>query len=338
MKYVSPAIASKFFPRFLENLQDQSGKTFVITGTTSGTGRIAAHVLIQAGAQVIMLNRISDRARATQEVLSQVHDRISPRTIECDLTRFSSVREAAKQVRAICPSGIYALINNAGVMALSDEATEDGFDIQMQTNHLSHFLLTKELFPLLVRGSKQHGDSRVINHSSIARLAVRKLEPQYLDQNGGALGGNGSSMIFMGARWVRYSQTKLANASFTAALHHKLKKTELNIKSLLAHPGYANTELQVTANKHGGLAGLYGWLAQFFSQSAEDGALGLLKCATSPHAESGDFYGPGLGVTALRGPAERMKLEHKYNNPATRQLLWEMSCQAIGEEFTPQAV
>ena len=60
MKYVSPAIASKFFPRFLENLQDQSGKTFVITGTTSGTGRVAAHVLIQAGAQVIMLNRVSE--------------------------------------------------------------------------------------------------------------------------------------------------------------------------------------------------------------------------------------------------------------------------------------
>ena len=39
------------------------------------------------------------------------------------------------------------------------------------------------------------------------------------------------------ARWVRYSQTKLANAAFTAALHHKLVAKNSKVKALVAHPG-----------------------------------------------------------------------------------------------------
>ena len=72
---------------------------------------------------------------------------------------------------------------------MADEATEDGFDVQMQTNHLSHFLLTRELFPLLQLGGDHYGESRVVNHSSIARLAVRRLEAKYLERRGGAARG-----------------------------------------------------------------------------------------------------------------------------------------------------
>ena len=50
-------------------------------------------------------------------------------------------------------------------------------------------------------------------------------------KNGGKLGGNGSSIFFGGARWVRYGQTKLANAAFTACLHEKLSLKNSNIKA-----------------------------------------------------------------------------------------------------------
>ena len=49
---------------------------------------------------------------------------------------------------------------------MPDEATEDGFDTQMQTNHLSHFLLTRELFPLLEKSADKHGDARIVNREA----------------------------------------------------------------------------------------------------------------------------------------------------------------------------
>ena len=80
------------------------------------------------------------------------------------------------QVKSKCPKGLNVLCNNAGVMALGDKATTDGYDCQMQTNHLSHFLLTKELWPLL---EMQGANARVVNHSSLSALGA-SLEPKYL--------------------------------------------------------------------------------------------------------------------------------------------------------------
>ena len=59
---------------------------------------------------------------------------------------FKSVKKAAKTITDLCKEGLDVLCNNAGVMALKDQPTIDGFDIQMQTNHLSHFLITKNYF------------------------------------------------------------------------------------------------------------------------------------------------------------------------------------------------
>jgi NAD(P)-dependent dehydrogenase (short-subunit alcohol dehydrogenase family) len=109
------------------------------------------------------------------------------------------------------------LCNNADVMALEDKACPEGYDIQMKTNHLSHFLLTREILPLLEKATDLRGEARVVNHSSIAREG-KKLDAKYLGKNGGNLGGNGASMLFSGARWLRYHQTKLANVVFTLAL------------------------------------------------------------------------------------------------------------------------
>ena len=60
--------------------------------------------------------------------------------------------------------------------ALKDKATIDGFDVQMQTNHLSHFLLTKLCMPLLDKASQLRNEARIVNHSSIARTQAKKLK------------------------------------------------------------------------------------------------------------------------------------------------------------------
>merc|ERR1719454_2525223 len=97
---------------------------------------------------------------------------------------FAAVKETAQKLKEeLGDSGLDVLCNNAGIMATKDEATVDGCDTQMQTNHLSHFLLTAELWPLLEKAAELRGEARVVNHSSMARKG-KPLEAQYLGKNG----------------------------------------------------------------------------------------------------------------------------------------------------------
>lgn len=331
-------ISSKHFPSFRARLPSMADKTVVITGTTSGTGQIAARTVADLGAKVVVLNRASDRSTSSFAQLTAAFPEADLHNVECDLQSFASVTEAAAQVAMICPEGVHVLANNAGVMALADTATGDGFDVQMQTNHLSHFLLTRELMPLLDRAAASSGEARIVNHSSIARMSPSKtLVAKNLEKQGGRLGGDGSSLenlILRGPRWQRYNQSKLANAAFTAALHHKLTDAGSSIKALVAHPGLANTHLQQTSVAEGGMVGFFTNMFMRFSQSPEDGAMGLLSCMCLPDAKSGEFYGPGSGSNAFRGKAEPFALEPFYDNAPTRDLLWRKSEEAIGGTFS----
>ncbi|NNC81399.1 MAG: SDR family NAD(P)-dependent oxidoreductase [Acidimicrobiales bacterium] len=330
-------ISSKHFPSFKSNLPSMAGKTVVITGTTSGTGKVAAHTVAELGAKVLVLNRASDRSSAAFNELSSAFPDADLHAVECDLQSFASVKAAAARVGELCTEGVNVLANNAGVMALGDEATGDGFDVQMQTNHLSHFLLTRELMPLLEKAAGASGEARVVNHSSVARMSPSKtLRGEYLEAKGGDFGGDGSgveNMMFRGPRWVRYNQSKLANAAFTAALHQRLQDKGSSVKALVAHPGLANTHLQQTSVKEGGMGSAFTGFFMRFSQSSEDGAMGLISCMCLPEAQSGQFYGPGSSNFAMKGKAEPFALESFYDNPTTRDLLWQKSEEAIGGEF-----
>ncbi len=328
------APATKHFPDFKASLPSMKDKTVVITGTTSGTGKVAARTVAELGAKVVILNRASKRSEASLAELTKAFPDADIQAVECDLQSFASVEKAAEQVAELCPEGVHVLANNAGVMALADQATGDGYDVQMQTNHLSHFLLTRELWPLLERAAESSGEARVVNHSSAARMAPSKdLKAEYLEKNGGNLGGDGSGLMFNGPRWMRYNQTKLANAAFTAALHERIGSSGSKVKALVAHPGLARTELQETSVKKGGMGRIFTNLMMKMSQSAEDGTMGLLSCMCRADAKSGQFYGPGSGMMAARGPAVAFALEDFYDNDKTRTLLWDLSSKAIGRDF-----
>ncbi|MEM7179955.1 MAG: SDR family NAD(P)-dependent oxidoreductase [Spirochaetota bacterium] len=328
-------LANVHFDAFKSKLPSMEGKVVAITGTTSGTGKVAARMVASLGGKVVLLNRASERSKKALADLQTDFPKAEFTAIECDLQSFASVKQAAEAVKEAFPEGIDVLANNAGVMALRDEATKDGFDVQMQTNHLSHFLLTKELMPLLEKAAEKSGEARIVNHSSIARMNPKKeLLGKYLEKKGGQLGGDGASMIFGGARWVRYNQTKLANCAFTAALHEKLQQKGSKVKALVAHPGLAATDLQVTSVKEGGMGGFFtNWMMGAMGQSQEDGAMGLIACICDVNAKSGDFFGPGDGMLAMKGEAKPFALEKFYNNRETIDLLWNKSNEAIGEPF-----
>lgn len=265
-----------------------TGKVVAITGTTTGTGFVCARELAKKGATVILLNRKSERSESALQQLQAAVPNATFDNVACDLQNFESVNSATETIKSKYDV-LDVLVNNAGVMALRDEATGDGYDVQIQTNVLSHFLVTKELFPLLQKSS----GARVVNHTSMARLGGPLL-PEYFEAKGGQLGGDGTdeeNNNFQGARWERYHQTKLANCSFTYGLKSKLEAANItNIIPLLAHPGLAATNLQITTAAVGGMDKDGEFMSQ--AQSAEDGATGIIRAAMDPEAKAGDFYGP----------------------------------------------
>eukprot|EP01035_Chromulina_nebulosa_P032719 gene32719-43731_t len=238
--YVPPALSNKHYtPEYVASLPSMEGKVVVVTGasTTTGLGWIAAKTFATKGARIFLLNRNSERAVNAEAQLKAAVPGAAVSTIDCDLSSLNSTQSAADKLNAeLRDIGIDVLCNNAGVMALKDVATADGYDVQMQTNHLSHFLLSREVFPLLEKAAELRGEARIVNHSSGARKMGGKLQAKYLGKNGGNLGGDSSSMFFGGARWTRYGQTKLANVVFTLALRDKLATKNPKVKALCATP------------------------------------------------------------------------------------------------------
>ena len=305
-----------------QHTQDMSGRVVAITGTTSGTGYVCARELAKLGATVLLLNRESKRATAALAGLLKEVPGGRFEAIACDLQDFASVRAAAEAIKAKYER-LDVLCNNAGVMALPDEATKDGYDVQMQTNSISPFLLTKELFPLL----RKSDDGRIVNHTSAARMGPPH-EAKYFGKNGGDLGGDGSAAenaAFSGPRWARYHQSKLANCTFTYGLQARFDdKGITSVKALIAHPGLASTGLQVTTAETGGMDLGGGFMAQ--AQSAEDGALGILRACADPDAKAGDFFGPE-GWTGL---AVKLPPEDLLRDPENVRVNWEGCEAAVG--------
>lgn len=306
-----------------DHTQDMNGKIVAITGTTSGTGFVCAREVAKKGATVVLLNRSSKRAEDALKQLQEAVPGANFDWIPCDLQSFASVK-AAMQTLSSKYAVIDVLVNNAGVMALPDQATKDGYDVQMQTNVLSHFLITKALFPLL----KKSEQARIVNHSSMARLGP-PLEMKYFEVNGGDLGGDGTeeeNNSFRGPRWARYHQTKLANAVFTYALKDKLAAAGIShIIPLVAHPGLALTQLQVTTAEEGGMEKGSDFMKQ--AQSAEDGATGIIRAAMDPKAVAGNFYGPTAG---WKGFPDLLTPEDYLHDKPNIQTFWKGCEKAVG--------
>jgi NAD(P)-dependent dehydrogenase (short-subunit alcohol dehydrogenase family) len=322
---MSNQIETKHLEKVLkDHAQEMTGKVVVITGTTSGTGYVCAREVAKKGATVVLLNRKSERAENSLHQLKTEFPDGKFDQITCDLQSFESVQHAVGAIKTKYDV-VDVLVNNAGVMALRDQPTPDGYDVQMQTNVLSHFLITKELFPLL----KKSSEARIVNHSSMARLGP-PLASEYFDKKGGNLGGDGTeeeNFNFQGPRWMRYHQTKLANAAFTYGLKNKLEDANIsNVISLLAHPGLASTQLSVTTASVGGMDSESEFMKM--AQSAEDGATGIIRAAMDPKAKSGDFYGPsGEG---WNGFPDSLTPEDLLLDPSNVNINWEGCEKAVG--------
>jgi NAD(P)-dependent dehydrogenase (short-subunit alcohol dehydrogenase family) len=326
------------FDKFVQTLPSMEGKTVAVTGSTSGTGLIFAQTCAMLGAKVILLNRTSARSEKAFSAVKAAAPDCKLMSYPCDLQSFKSVRAAAALMIASCPEGLDVLCNNAGIMTTPNIETEDSFNSEMQANHLSHFLLTAEVWPLLEKAVEERGEARVINHSSIARNMAFPLcggfSAKYVQADVSRVGGDGTF-----GRLRRYAQTKLANTLFTHALATKQSK----VKVLAAHPGVAKTSLMDNTIKTSDSTMSSAWLLSKAMakmrdsevQSQEDGTLGILSAACLPNVESDTIWGPAK--SAQTGPAVPEPIAGDYwfqsSLESQTETLWHESLKATSAKF-----
>lgn len=296
----------------IDNTPDLTGKTAVVTGANSGLGKETARALAQKGAHVIVAAR--DVAKGNQAV-SEIKKELPNASLEVMELDLASLDSISKFVDSFSKNHqkLDFLINNAGLMAMPEGKTKDGFETQFGVNHLGHWALTGRLLPYLKKGSQ----SRIVTVTSSAHHMTPTIN--FRDPH----------LRKKYSAWRAYAQSKLANYYFALGLHRKFKAEKSPIKSLLAHPGLSKTNLQVETVKQGG-AGRAGKISEDLvfkiGMSPEVGALSQIRAALDPEAKSGEFYAPRYFATGV--PVTRPILR-PFTNRAIKKL-WKLSANETG--------
>lgn len=282
------------------------GKICLITGATSGIGRVTAHRLAEMGAHVVLVGR--DPARcgtAVQQIQAQTGNR-EVEALVADLSSQQQVRDLARRFQER-HNRLNVLINNAGGMWLQRRLTVDGLELTFALNHLAYFLLTELLLDTL----KASAPARIINVSSLAHR--RGYGRMSFDDLMGERRYNG---------WKAYCQSKLANLLFTYELARRLEGTGVTANAL--HPGWVAT----------GFAGGNGWrgrlwqgAANLFALSPEQGAKTIIYLASAPEVE-------GVSGRYFVRCREVVSAAASRDEEAARRL-WQVSQELTSRVLTP---
>jgi NAD(P)-dependent dehydrogenase (short-subunit alcohol dehydrogenase family) len=238
---------------------DVHGKVIVITGATSGIGRIAAYQLAAEGARLVLVARDQTRADETLAHLRERGPKQVHRAHIADLSRLSEIKRVGSEIAAAEPR-VDVLINNAGNIFGRRALTEDGLERTFATNHVAFFVLTLLLRDHLIAAAP----ARIVNTASAAHRGEKldfddlQCEKGYQPQS-------------------VYGRSKLCNILFTRALARRLTGTGVTANCL--HPGFVRTNL---GQRHGGPFGNMVRMAMLFAGTPERGAKTVVYLATSP--------------------------------------------------------
>lgn len=295
------------------DIPEQSGRIAVVTGANGGLGLETSRALAAAGAHVVMAVRNQEKAAAAVEDIRGTVGEPSLEVIALDLGSQASVRAAAERILE-AHDRIDLLVNNAGLMAIPERKTVDGYEMQFGVDHLGHWSLTALLMPALVGADA----ARIVTVTSTAHHLGRAVDPAnpHLEGKYGP--------------WRAYGQAKLANFHFGLGLQRRLVAAGSRAGSLLAHPGLSNTDLQaVSVQETGG-----GRSQRFFHRMAGStgmspavGALPQLRAATDPGARGGEFYGP---MWVNSGPPVRKPILRRIGMDSAIRKLWQVSERETG--------
>jgi NAD(P)-dependent dehydrogenase (short-subunit alcohol dehydrogenase family) len=274
----------------------QAAPVAIVTGASSGIGKVIARELARLEFHVVMVCRDAARAKTALADVRRDSRNRSPETVLCDLSSQTAVRKLAKTLNARFPE-IAVLVNNAGAINPRYVQTEDGIETTFAVNHLAPFLLTNLLLPNLKR-------------AKAARVITLASEAQRL----GRIHWDNVSLTGRYSAWSAYTQSKLANIMFTAELARRLAGTSVIANCL--HPGAVSTGFA------GDMGGPLGWVFRHLHRllrTPEEGADTAIWLAAAP--EAGTFTGKFLANRKPRRPRRIAR------NPAALERFWKLSAE-----------
>ena len=303
----------------LADVPDLTRQTVLVTGTTvGGLGHHTALELARRGARVVLAGRTEARLEETAAV---IRDEVPDATLEqvvIDLADQSSVRRGAAIASGLGP--IDVLVNNAGVMGTPHHRTPDGLEQQMATNHFGPFLLTGLLLPQLAAT----GAGRVVAVSSqMHRIARRAPLDDPREQPGRY------------RAWTVYGQSKLATLLFTYELDRRLRRAEVPVKALAAHPGFASTHLAANGQygrSSGGIASILDGAIKLVSPNSPLEGSGPTIMAATADLPGATYCGPS-GLAAWGGRPAVTTSNRLSNDEAAQARLWEISEDVTGISY-----
>src|SRR2546425_4791926 len=271
----------------------------VVTGATSGIGKVTARALAQDGYRVVLLARDARRAEDTAAEIRRAagHDRVE--TLACDLGSQPQIRRAAEELKRR-HDRLHVLVNNAGAIFMKHGLSADGIEQTFAIDHLAYFLLTNLLADVL----QASAPARVVNVASAA-------------SGGGHLDFDDLELK-RGYSGIRaYSNAKLANILFSNELARRLSGTRVTSNAL--HPGVVATQF---GRKDNGLFTVAVKLVRPFLISEEKGARTSVYLATSPEVEgvTGKYF---VKRRPRRPPREAL-------DEAVARRLWDVSARRTG--------
>ena len=294
-----------------EQLFDLSGKLYLITGGNSGIGLEAAKILAKKNADIVIACRNPQKAQAAIEAIKPLGNG-KVESVALDLSKLSSVRSAASEINQRY-NKLDALINNAGIMQTPETRTEDGFELQLATNHLGHFLFSGLLFDLV-----EKANGRIVTVSSIAhKFGKINFDDLMYEKNYSPS--------------IAYAQSKLANLLFALELDRRLVARDSSVKSIACHPGYSATALQSTGPK-GLLNVIYKFTNRFMAQPPYKGAIPTVLAAAGKEALAGAYYGP-QSMSEARGRVSDAEVRPQARDVEVATRLWEESEGLVGLEW-----
>lgn len=301
---------------YKEDISSLEGKTAIVTGANVGLGYETTLALAKKGAHLILASRSEEKAKlAIQKILEQV-PKAKLEFIQIDLGSLHSIATFAD----ICNkrfSQLDILVNNAGVMVPPYTLTKDGFEQQFGVNYLGHFYLTSLLFPLI----KKTKNARIVMLSSLAHVH-------------GEINFKDLQSTTKYHKMTAYRQSKLACLLFAYELDRRLKASNIEVKSIAAHPGVSITNLVKNFSAYlKFLMILLKPILPFFSHPPHLAAEPIIVAAAHSNIKSGDFMGP-VGFKDMKGKTSYANSTSQSKNEELAKELWQVSEKLLGINFT----
>lgn len=273
----------------------------VLTGGTSGIGRIAATELAVEGSTVAVVGR--DQTRGDSLVTEATEFDGDIHFHHADLASQATVRTLVTELRETY-ARIDALVHNAGLSVRRRTETEDGIELTLAVNHLAPYILTHELLDRLRDSSPAR---IVVTASGIHSRATLDFDNLQFSNDYDSL--------------QAYARSKLANIAFTLELADRLSDDEITANCF--HPGFIpSTSLFRDAPIWTRFILRAAAIIPGIGTSRKDGAQRLRKLVTDPEfGERTGTYLTGNGVTSPSTEA---------TDPENRQRLWDVSAELVG--------